>query len=76
MASDNGRRKDPRWKYNYLANVEDKNSMTCLFCNKVTKRGIHRAKQNQVGNFKNTTKYLKCLDHVRRACALYGREEE
>jgi len=24
MASDNGRRKDPGWKYNYLANVEDK----------------------------------------------------
>ena len=30
MASDNGRRKDPGWKYNYLANVEDKNAVTCL----------------------------------------------
>ncbi|KAM4091218.1 hypothetical protein ACJW30_09G121400 [Castanea mollissima] len=59
MASDNGRRKDPGWKYNYLANVKDKNAVTCLFCNKVTKGRIHRAKQHQVGNFKNSTKCLK-----------------
>ena len=71
MASNNRRRKDPRWKYNYLANVEDKNSMTCLFCNKVTKRGIHRAKQHQVGNFKNTIKCLKYHDHVREELAHY-----
>ena len=44
MASDNGKRKDPGWKYNYLANIEDKNTVTCLYCNKVTKGGIHRAK--------------------------------
>ena len=71
MASDNGRRKDPGWKYNYLAIVEDKNAVTCLFCNKVTKGGIHRAKQHQVGNFKNSTKCLKCLDHVREELAQY-----
>ena len=65
MTSDNGKRKDPRWKYNYLANVENKNSVTCLFCNKVKKGGIHRVKKHRVGNFKNTTKCLKCPDYVR-----------
>ncbi|XP_030931075.1 uncharacterized protein LOC115956954 [Quercus lobata] len=76
MASDNGRRKDPGWKYNYLANVEDKNAVTCLFCNKVTKGGIHRAKQHQVGNFKNSTKCLKCPDHVREELAQYMAEKK
>ena len=76
MASDNGKRKDPRCKYNYLANREDKNLVTCLFCNKVTKRGIHRAKQHQVGNFKSTTKCLKCPDHVREELARYMAEKE
>ena len=71
MASDNGRRKDPGWKYNYLANVEDKNAVACLFCNKVIKGGIHRAKQHQVGNFKNSTKCLKCPEHVREELAQY-----
>ena len=76
LASDNGRRKDPGWKYNYLAIVEDKNAVTCLFCNKVTKGGIHRAKQHQVGNFKNSTKCLKCLDHVREELAQYMEEKK
>ena len=76
MASNNRRRKDPRWKYNYLANVEDKNVVTCLFCNKVTKGGIHRAKQHQVGNFKNSTKCLKCPDHVREELAQYMEEKK
>ena len=76
MTSDNGRRKDPGWKYNYLANVEDKNAVTCLFCNKVTKGGIHRAKQHQVGNFKNSTKCLKCPDHVREELAQYMAEKK
>ncbi|KAK4581650.1 hypothetical protein RGQ29_025008 [Quercus rubra] len=76
MVSDNGRRKDPGWEYNYLANVEDKNAVTCLFCNKVTKGGIHRAKQHQVGNFKNSTKCLKCPDHVREELAQYMAEKK
>ena len=61
MASNNGKRKDLGYKNNHLANAEDKNSVTCLFCNKVTKGGIHRAKQHQVGNLKKkkTTKFLK-----------------
>ena len=32
---------------------------------------IHRAKQHQVGNFKNSTKCLKCLDQVREELAHY-----
>ena len=50
--------------------------MTCLFCNKVTKGGIHRAKQHQVGNFKNSTKCLKCPDHVREELAQYMEEKK
>ena len=76
MASNNGKRKDPRWKYNYLANSEDKNLVTCLFCNKVTKEGIHRAKQHQVGNFESTTKCLKCPNHIRKELACYMTEKE
>ena len=76
MALDNGKRKDPRWKYNCLANVEDKNTVTCLYSNKVTKGGIHRAKQHQVGNFKNTTKCLKCHNHVREEFAHYMAKEK
>ena len=71
MASDDGKREDLRWKYNYLANVADKNLVTCLFGNKVTKGGIHRVKQHQVGNFKNTIKCLKYHDHVREELAHY-----
>ena len=71
MASDDGKRKDPRWKYNYLASVEDKNLVTCLFCNKVIKGGIHRVKQHQVRNFKNTIECLKYHDHVREELAHY-----
>ena len=76
MASDNGKRKDLGYKNNYLANAKDKNLVTCLFCNKVTKGGIHRAKQHQVGNFKSTTKYLKYPDHVREELARYMAEKE
>ena len=76
MASDNGKRKDLGWKYNYLANVEDKNSVTCLYCKKVTKGEIHRVKQHQVGNFKNTTECLKCPDHVREELAQYMAEKK
>ena len=71
MASNNGKRKDLGYKNNHLANAEEKNSVTCLFCNKVKKGGIHRVKKHRVGNFKNTTKYLKCLDHVREELAHY-----
>ena len=52
MALVNGKRKDLGWKYNYLANVEDTNLVTCFFCNKVKKGGIHKVKKHQVGNFK------------------------
>ena len=52
MALVNGKRKDLGWKYNYLANVEDANLVTCLFCNKAKKGGIHKVKKHQVGNFK------------------------
>ncbi|KAM4094026.1 hypothetical protein ACB094_06G164000 [Castanea mollissima] len=54
-----------------MANVEDKNAVTCLFCNKVTKGDIHREKQHQIGNFKNSTKCLKCPNHVRKELVQY-----
>ena len=50
--------------------------MTCLFCNKVTKGGIHRVKQHQVGNFKNITECLKCPDLVREELAHYMAEKK
>ena len=37
---------------------------------------MHRAKQHQVGNFKNSTKCLKCPEHVREELAWYMAEKK
>lgn len=60
------KRKDPGWKYNFLSDPNDTNTVTCSFCNKSTKGGIHRAKLHQVGGNRNAAKCLKCPDNVRK----------
>lgn len=56
---------DPAWKYNVLHNPKDANSMTYIFCGKVTNEGIYWAKLHQVGGRRDAKKCLKCPEHVR-----------
>ena len=58
-------KKDMAWKYNFLADPKDKNSVTCNFCGKVTKGGIYRAKQHQIGGFKNVADCRKTPSNVK-----------
>ncbi|XP_065621278.1 uncharacterized protein LOC136064046 [Quercus suber] len=46
---DSNSRKDIAWKYAYLANQNNKNDLTCNFCEKVAKGGAYRLKQHLVG---------------------------
>ena len=46
-------RKDPGWKYFWLPNEQDLNTIICIFCDKVTKGGIYRHKQHLVGGHRN-----------------------
>lgn len=48
-----------------MQDPKDKNPVTCNFCGKVTKGGIYRAKQHQVGNFKNAKNCKKCSQDVK-----------
>ncbi|KAD4585602.1 hypothetical protein E3N88_23203 [Mikania micrantha] len=56
---------DIGWKHNYLANPNDKNAVTCKYCKKVTKGGIFRAKQHQIGGNKNVKDCAKCPQEVK-----------
>ncbi|XP_022031117.1 uncharacterized protein LOC110932064 [Helianthus annuus] len=47
------RKSDSGWKYNYLVDPKDKNSITCKFCKKVTNGGIYRAKAHQIRGNRN-----------------------
>ena len=58
-------RRDPAWKYNFLADPNDKNAVTCKFCLKVSKGGIYRAKQHQIGGYKNVADCRKCPVNVK-----------
>lgn len=66
---------DPRWNYNFLINLVDRNSITCKFCQKVTIGGIFRAKMHQVGG----KVCLKCSQETKgelKACyELKGKED-
>ena len=42
------KRKDLGWKYARLHNETNLNTITCIFCDKVTKGGIYRHKQHLV----------------------------
>ena len=59
-------RKDPRWKYACLLNEKDTSMLICIFCDKVTKKGICRQKQHLVRGFQNSKKCIRCLKHVRK----------
>ncbi|KAD4586628.1 hypothetical protein E3N88_24229 [Mikania micrantha] len=56
---------DIGWKHNYLANPNDKNAVTYKYCKKVTKRGIFRAKQHQIGGNKKVKDCAKCPQEVK-----------
>ena len=43
-SSKGSNKKDLNWKYNFLKDPKDTNSVTCLFCKNETKFGIFRAK--------------------------------
>lgn len=65
-----GSRKDPGWKY-ATQNPNDKNSITCNFCQKVTNGGIYRAKQHLIGGQRNAKACAKCPDHVKEELREY-----
>ncbi|KAK1407750.1 hypothetical protein QVD17_39376 [Tagetes erecta] len=64
-------KKDPGWKYNYLKDDKDKNSVTCIFCMKVTTGGIFRAKLHQVGGNRNARACPKCPNDVKEELKAY-----
>ncbi|KAK1419670.1 hypothetical protein QVD17_28923 [Tagetes erecta] len=53
---------DPAWEYN---NLEEDDSVTCLFCNKVSKGGIKEGKKHQIGGFRNVTACSLCPQDVK-----------
>lgn len=53
---------DPAWEYN---NLEDDDSVTCLFCNKVSKGGIIEGKKHQIGGFRNVKACSLCPQDVK-----------
>ena len=64
-------RKDLGWKYAWLPNETDLNTIICIFCEKVTKGGIYRHKQHLVGGHRNAKKCTKCPIHVRQEMEEY-----
>ncbi|KAH7658191.1 Ribonuclease H-like protein [Dioscorea alata] len=63
-------KKDPTWKYNFLSDPNDPNTVTYMFCPKITKGRIFRAKQHQIGNFRNAKSCLKVLEHPKKVVEL------
>ncbi|KAI7727262.1 hypothetical protein M8C21_032865, partial [Ambrosia artemisiifolia] len=59
------RKTDPGWKYNFLKNPDDKKSVTCRFCSKVTKGGIFRTKLHQIRGNRNVKSCVKCPQDVK-----------
>ena len=69
-------RKDSGWKYAWLPNEKDLNTIICIFCDKVTKGGIYRRKQHLVGGHRNAKKCMKCSVHVRQEMENYMNEKK
>nr|XP_043620305.1 uncharacterized protein LOC122592166 [Erigeron canadensis] len=57
--------KDPGWKYNKWEFPNDKNYVRCNFCGFISKAGICRAKQHQIGGNGNVKKCVKVPDDVK-----------
>ena len=70
-SSKGSNKKDPTSKYNFLKDLKDTNSVTCLFCGKETKGGIFRAKQHKIGKKGNAARCLKCPEEVREEFEQY-----
>ena len=66
-SSKGSNKKDPAWKYNFLKDLKDTNSVTCLFCGKETKGGIFRAKQHKIGKKGNCKVFKMSRGSKRRA---------
>ena len=60
MSSKGSNKKDLAWKYIFLNDPKDTNSITCLFGENETKSGIFITKQHQIGKKGNATRCLKC----------------
>ncbi|XP_076889698.1 uncharacterized protein LOC143540556 [Bidens hawaiensis] len=56
---------DLGWKYSYMTNLEDKNTLTCKFCHKDTNAGIFRLKFHLIGGNRNVKKCDKCPKEVK-----------
>lgn len=69
-------KKDPAWKYNYLKDAKDPISVTCIFCDKITKGGIFHAKLHQVGNSKNVVACKNWPQDVKEELENYMNEKK
>lgn len=67
--------KDPRWKYSFLADKKNKNSVTCKLCRKVTNGGINRQKHHLAGGNRNVKKCLQVPPEVRDEMRTYMAEK-
>ena len=56
---------DPGWKYNMWALKDTKNAIRFNYCGFVSKGGICRAKQHQIGGYRNVSKCEKVPDDVK-----------
>lgn len=66
------KKKDPGWKYCFLADKNNSNKVTCKFCGKITTGGISRGKQHLIGNHRNSTKCPKCPPEVKKELLEYN----
>lgn len=65
MENETAKRTDIGWEHGFLADFKIKNNVTCKYCLRVTKGGIHRLKQHLTGGYRNVTACKKCPEHVK-----------
>ena len=66
MAKPTGDNIDIGWQWNSLKDMNNKKSVTCDFCRKVTNDGITRAKRHQLGIKGDVNVCKKCPPEVKK----------
>nr|XP_009786510.1 PREDICTED: uncharacterized protein LOC104234611 [Nicotiana sylvestris] len=64
-------RKDPAWAYSARVNETNKMAIRCLFCDKITNRGIYRQKAHLIGGDPNVASCSKVPGHVKEELKAY-----
>ena len=57
---------DPGWKYDYWANLQNRNQVTCALCDVEVCGGIKRLKQHLAGGYGDVKMCLKTTTTIRK----------